>query len=323
MQHARPFAALWLVALLAAGFHPPARAADLTKLNVGVLRIAGLANAYAAQKEKMFEANGLDVTLVEFPSGAAAASAQQSGAIDIALTIPGTAMTADERGFDFLAVMQNEIVYDHGPDSGSLQVRANSPLEKLTDLRGKTIAVSQLRSQNAVTVEVALKKAGVDRSEVKWIEAPYPTHADLLRSGQVDAVAATEPFTTQLITSGVGRVLSWNYAEAVPAAPLGVWFAKKRWIDRNGKSVEGFNKAIQASIDYMNADVVRARKMTTEFTGLDPALVEKMPPLRLNYHVNVAKWQEVVDMMHEAGVLEKPHRAEEYFSEQIKAYIAK
>src|SRR5215218_8725793 len=89
-------------------FGQKAGAQEKTKqLKVGVLKIAGLANAYAAKRERIFEKNGLDVTLVEFRSGADAITAQQSGAIDIALAIPGTAMTANERGFDFLAVVQN------------------------------------------------------------------------------------------------------------------------------------------------------------------------------------------------------------------------
>src|SRR5262245_7376597 len=106
----------------------------LIPVKVGVLKIAGLANAHAAKIEKMFERNGLDATLVEFRSGAEAAAAQQSGAVEFALTIPGTAMVANERGFEFLAVFQNEIVYDKGPDSGSVQSLVDSDIKSLKDL---------------------------------------------------------------------------------------------------------------------------------------------------------------------------------------------
>jgi NitT/TauT family transport system substrate-binding protein len=293
----------------------------LIPIKVGVLKIAGLANAHAAKVEKIFERNGLDVTLIEFRSGAEAAAAQQSGAVDFALTIPGTAMTANERGFEFLAVFQNEIVNDQGPDSGSVQSLADSDIKSLKDLVGKRVATAQISGQATIAGQFAMRKAGVDTSKVQLIEIPYPRHPDVLKSRQVDAIITTEPFTTMLLSSNVGRLLSWHYAEAMPGGPLGVWFAKKPYIEKNPDIVARFNRSIKESIDYMNADAPRARQRTVEFTGLDPNLVKDMPPLRLDYNVRTAKWQHSIDMMIESKVLEKPHKAAEYFSEPLKPYI--
>jgi NitT/TauT family transport system substrate-binding protein len=290
-------------------------------IKVGVLKIAGLANAYAAKVEKMFERNGLDATLVEFRSGAEAAAAQQSGAIDIALTIPGTAMTANERGFEFLAVFQNEIVNDQGPDSGSVQSLVESDVKTLKDLAGKRVATAQISGQQTIAAQFAMRRAGIDPGKVQLIEIPYPRHPDVLKSRQVDAVITTEPFTTQLLTSGAGRVLAWHYAEAMPGGPLGVWWAKKSYILKNADIVARFNRSIKESIDYMNADAGRARQRTVEFTGLDPSFVKDMPPLRLNYTVRPDKWQHAINLMIEAKVLEKPHQASEYFSEPLQPYI--
>lgn len=293
----------------------------LIPIKVGVLKIAGLANAYAAKVEKIFERHGLDATLIEFRSGAEAAAAQQSGAVDFALTIPGTIMNANERGFEFLAVIQNEIVNEKGPDSGSVQALADSDIKSLKDLVGKRVATAQFSGQQTIAAQVAMRKAGIDPSKVQLIEAPYPRHPDILKSRQVDAVITTEPFTTMMLTSGLGRVLSWHYAEAMPGGPLGVWWAKKSYIDKNPDVVARFSRSIKDSIDYMNADAPRARQRTVEFTGLDPNLVKNMPPLRLDYNVQPDKWQHAIDLMIEAKVLEKPHKAAEYFSEQLKPYI--
>src|ERR1700733_12023623 len=91
-------------------------------LRVGVLKMAALTNPWVARERGIFARNGLDVTLVEFRSGNEAISAHRSGAIDIVLSIPGTAMTAAERGFDLVAVAQNEIAQKTNPDTGSIQV---------------------------------------------------------------------------------------------------------------------------------------------------------------------------------------------------------
>jgi NitT/TauT family transport system substrate-binding protein len=205
-----------LAASLAAAF--PAKSEEtLIPLKVGLLKIADFANAYAAKVEKMFERNGLDVTLVEFRSSPEGMAAQQAGAIDIAQAIPGGAMTANERGFEFLAVFQNEIVNDRGPDSGSVQSLVDSDIKTLKDLAGKRVATVQISGQQTIAAQFAMRKAGVDPSKVQLIEIPYPRHPDVLKSRQVDAVITTEPYTTQLLTSGVGRVGSdaWRSARSV------------------------------------------------------------------------------------------------------------
>lgn len=295
----------------------------LIPIRIGVLKIAGLANAYAAKKEGLFERHGLDATLIEFRSGAEAAAAQQGGAVDIALTIPGTAMTANERGFDFLAVFQNEIVNEKGPDSGSVQSLIDSDIKSLADLVGKRVATAQLSGQPTIAAQFAMRNAGIDPRKVQFIEIPYPRHPDVLRTRQVDAVVTTEPFTTMLLTSGLGRVLSWHYAEAMPGAPLGVWWAKESYIKKNPDTVARFNRAIKDSIDYMNADEARAQQRIVEFTGLDLHLVKNMQPLRFNYNVERDKWQLSINMMLESKVLQKPRKADDFFSEQIKPYISK
>ena len=42
-----------------------------------------------------------------------------------------------------------------------------------------------------------------------------------------------------------------------------------------------------------------------------------------DYNVRLDKWQQVADMMRESGELQKPHRADEYLSDEIKPYIVK
>jgi NitT/TauT family transport system substrate-binding protein len=287
-------------------------------LNVGTLKMAALTNPWVAQQRGIFEKNGLKVNLIEFRAGAEAVAAIQGGSADIILAIPGTAMTATERGFDLAAVVQNEIAKPQGPDSGSIQVLVDSPIKTLKDLDGKTVAVSQLHSQNTVTVQTLIKKAGVDLKRVRLIEIPFPSQVDALRSKQVDAVATVDPYTTQLQSSGLGRVISWNYSDAIPEQPLGAWFAKRAFISKNPELVARFAKSIKESIDYMNADPARARREVSAYTGLDPAFVEKMPHVGWSYEVSRARWEQVIELMKDAGVLRKDHKVEEFWADQIK-----
>jgi NitT/TauT family transport system substrate-binding protein len=294
---------------------------SLTKLKVGVLKMAALTDPWIAKQEGMFEKNGLDVELVEFKAGGEAVAAQQSGDVDIILSIPGTAFTAIERGFDLKAIFQNETAQMEGPDSGSMQVLKDSPINAVKDLKGKKVAVSALHSQNTVAVQQLVKAAGLSLDDVQLIEMPFPSQADALKSKQVDAVVTVDPYTTQLTTSGVGKVIAWPNVETIPGQPLGAWFAKSGFVEKNPQVIEAFTTSLKEAIDYLLADPARAKQKVAEYTGLDPALVEQMPLIDWNYEVNKQNWQAVVDMMVESGEMEKGHTADEYFADSMKAYI--
>jgi NitT/TauT family transport system substrate-binding protein len=303
----------------------PANAQEqkLAPLKVGVLKMAALTNPWVAKERGIFAKNGLDVTLVEFRTGNEAIAAHRGGSVDIVLSIPGTAMTAVERGFDLVAIAQNEIAQPKGPDTGSVQVLKDSPYQTLADLAGKKIAVSGLHSQKTVAMQTLFRRAGVDLSKLQLLEIPFPSQFDALKSKQVDAVNTVDPYTTQLIASGLGRVIAWDYTDSIPQQPLGAWFAKSTYVKANPKAIEGFTKSIQESIEYMLADPQRARAAVVAYTGLPADLVKDMPMIGWDYKVQASKWQAVVDMMTENGELKSKHTADEYFAEQIKPYVTK
>jgi NitT/TauT family transport system substrate-binding protein len=314
---------LGAVLVLAAAAVAAAQEQKLTPLKVGFLKIAGYANIYAAQKENMFRDNGLEVTSVFFRSSAETVAAAQAGSIDIFSAFPSAVMSANERGFDFGTISQNEITYEKGPDTGAILVLKDSGIRSMKDLVGKRLAASARSSQATVAVDEVLRKHGIDPKQVPYLEAAYPNHFDMLRTRQVDAVASTEPFTTQIIQSGIADVISWHYAEAFPGGPLSAWFAKRTYIAQNREIIERFNKALTASIDYMMADPQRGRKLIVEFTGLDPTIVEKMVYSRYNYEVIPEKWQQVIQIMTNSKILEKPHTPDEFFSDPVKVFIHK
>lgn len=297
--------------------------AQLTKLKVGTLKQSALTDVWVAKQAGLFEKNGLDVELIEFRSGNEAIAAQRGGHVDIVLSIPGTAMTANERGFDLVLIAQNETAKKEGPDSGALIVLNDSGIDSVAQLSGKKIALSNLHSQYHVAIQAVLKKYGVDPGKVQFLEVPFASQPDALRSRQIDVAASLDPWTTQLRTSGFAKVLSWDYVESLPEQPIGAWFAKADFVQKNPDTVKRFAGSIHDAIDYMHADADRARRNVAAYTGLDPALLKEMPLNNWSYRIDPAKWQAVADMMHASGELQKPHKADEYLSDIVKPYIVK
>ena len=309
--------AIFLLSVSGAAF------AQQTKLKVGTLKQAGLTNVWVAKEAGIFAKNGLDVELIEFRSGNEGIAAQRGGHVDLILSIPGTAMNANERSFDLVLIAQNELAKKEGPDSGALVVLKNSGIDSVEQLAGKKIATSNLHSQKHVAIQVVLKKHGVDPAKVTFLEIPFASQPDTLRSKQIDVAASLDPWTTQMRLSDWAKILAWDYVESLPEQPIGAWYARVDFVQKNKDVVERFAKSIHDSIDYMYADVPRAQQNIAAYTGLDPALVKQLPLNGWSYKIDPAKWQAVADMMHSTGELQKPHKVDEYMSEIVQPYMVK
>jgi NitT/TauT family transport system substrate-binding protein len=291
----------------------------LVPLRVGTLRIAAQTDAWVAVQRGIFAKNGLSVTLAPFNTGAESIPAMQGGAIDVLLSIPGTGMIAMERGLDLVPIVQDETAHGAPPDSASIQVLEGSSIKSLADLRGKKIGVGGLATQNTIAVKMLLDRAGIDPGAASFSEVPFPAMINALKAGHVDAVVPVDPFTTQLRLSG-GRVISWNYVEAIPAQPLGVWFAKGSFLKANPTVIDAFVKSITESIDYLHADEARARDEIAAYTKLDRGMLNNMPLIGWSYEVHLDRWQAVIDMMvRYAGM--KPKKAEDFMTAQLRPFV--
>ncbi|MGW5861358.1 ABC transporter substrate-binding protein [Streptomyces sp. NPDC055239] len=96
----------------------------------------------------------------------------------------------------------------HGTASGeAILVPNGSSLKKAGDLKGKSIAVTQGSSANYQLI-ASLKKVGLGLKDVK---VKYLQPADALAaftSGKVDAWAVWDPYTSQVLESKKGRILT-------------------------------------------------------------------------------------------------------------------
>lgn len=286
-------------------------------LKVGIQKNAALTNAWIAESVGIYEEHGLDVKLIEFKSGSESINAQRSGSVDIILSAPGTAMVANESGFDLVSIAQNEISQAEGPDTASVQVLADSKIESLKDLEGKKVAIYDSRNQLVLGLKKIIEESGADVDKVEFVEVPFSSMGDALKNNQVDAISLVDPYTTQLVSEGTTKVISWNYVESIPEQPVGAWYARSKFVEENPEAVSRFYDAITASIEYMLEDEERAKKHIVDFTGVDEKLITDMPQIAWSNEFNADVWQQIVDMYMEAGELKQKHEATEYFSQYV------
>jgi NitT/TauT family transport system substrate-binding protein len=306
---------LLLISLLVLALQP-AQAQD-RKIRFGVMKIGALSNAYLAQEQGLFKKHGVDVELVIIRSGAEGVNAIQGNSIDVTLAIPSFALSANERRFDLVLVMQNELANAVPPDTGGIVVTRESGITKLTDLVDKTVGVNALHAQEAVDAQYIIRKAGVPRDKIKYVELPFPSMWDGLTRRQIDAAVGIDPFTTMMVQRG-GRVIAWEYVDSIPEQPIGTFWAKRAWAEKNADILERFTAALEESHAYMNADKARARGVVAQFTGLPAPLVEAMPPIVWSSKINLAKWRQLIDLLKEQGELQSTPKPEDYFTAGVK-----
>jgi ABC-type nitrate/sulfonate/bicarbonate transport system substrate-binding protein len=147
-------------------------------------------------------------------------------------------------------------------------------------LRGGKIGVRESSADGGGLVEFfieeALKEAGVNpRTEVERVQDPVfgyrnnPAHVEMLRSGKVNAITSSPPFSDQLEKEGYPVILDPN--KVFPRRPGKVTVAPRKTIEERGKELKAYFRAIIRSFwfmrdvknfEYLHALEARLRKLT-------------------------------------------------------------
>ena len=309
----RGFFTLCLSLLTMFGIAATARAQS--KLRVGILKIGGQTNAWVAREQGLFGKRGLDVDLTFIRSGSEGVAAMQGGSLDMIISIPGFAIIGNERGLGLVMVLQNQVAAKTPPDSAALLVGADSGITSLAQLAGKLVGINALHAQEVVSAQHLIRKAGVPRDQIKYIETPYAAMGEALKRGDVAAIVPVEPFVTTTLQRGIGKVAAWAYNEAVPEQPTGAYFAKRAWAEANRKSLALYREAIDEANAWLLSDTTRARAAVSQFTGLAPELVAAMPLIPWSTKVDASKWAALVSLLREEGEIEKDQKPEDFILE--------
>lgn len=301
-----------LVVALAIFIASSAHADQLTRVRLGTTKLGAMASIWIATRAGIFNKHGLDVQVTEIPVSDHSVPLLQAKTVDMVQMIPGSAMVAKEAGFDLISIGQNETAGTTAPVSNAIMVQVNSPIRSVADLRGKRISMTTPHGQASAAVREILNRNGVMSDQVQITPVPYTASADLLRSGQIDAAVALDPYTTQITKSGIGRTLSWYMIETIPDQPVGAFWTLLSWAEAHRKEVAAFDDSMREAHAYLLADPARARKAVSDYSGLDPALVGEMPLISWKADVDTSAWQAVADMMFRQGELRQHHDASEY-----------
>jgi NitT/TauT family transport system substrate-binding protein len=147
----------------------------------------------------------------------------------------------ENAGMDDIRVISDEF-RDGVPGYYTVEymVRADGPIKKIEDLKGKVIATNAAGSAVDVAMKAMLKKHGLeDKRDYTVVEAPFPTMRAMLAEKKVELIPAVLPFSLDPELRKVGRVL-FDQREAIGVTQMIVWAARKPFIDKNRAAMVDF-----------------------------------------------------------------------------------
>jgi NitT/TauT family transport system substrate-binding protein len=247
------------------------------KVVVGIIPIADVAPAWLGAKKGFFRKEGIRVSFRPSAGGAEVIPQIISGDVQFAFGNPVSLAFAQQRGLGLRYVTEGVQGGSSEQDStNGLLVHKDSAIRSVDDLDGKTFAVNVLNSLGEVTIKTALEKEGVDTSNLKFIEVPFPEMLPALERRQFDVAWLPEPFVSQGIAQGHRKLLDPMVA-TYPRLTLSGYFGSTEFIEQNGDLVERFQRAMNRSLDYAAAHKEEARQAIAENTEIPPPVVAKMP----------------------------------------------
>jgi NitT/TauT family transport system substrate-binding protein len=186
----------------------PALAQQRTKIAYGYSAVSDYATVFVSVDEGLFARRGLEVEPKFIPLNPTIIPGIESGSLQMGGPTPTGYLQSVSGGLDHVVIGGGGVLSKTYTDLG-LVAKAGAGIRNAQDCIGKKIGVPGLGALLHVTFRQWLKVNGVDAKQVTFIEAPFPQHADLLRSGSLDAVVSGGPFMARIVDSGIGYVASY------------------------------------------------------------------------------------------------------------------
>ncbi|WP_067457821.1 ABC transporter substrate-binding protein [Actinomadura macra] len=301
--------ALLLVASLATGCGDSessdgGKGLEKKTLTVASLPLVDAAALHVAQKQKLFEAEGLKVQIKPVQQSIQALPALAKGDVDV---IAGanyvSFLQANEKG-----TLKLSIVAEGASLTSNMMnvlVKSNSSIKTAKDLEGKKVAVNILNNIQSLTLNAILKANNVDPSKVTYVAIPFPQMAAALEKGQVDAVHIVEPFLSDTQKKQGARVAVDGGSEPVTGLPIAGFVSTQEFTSKYPKTAAAFQRAIFKAQGLASGDRKRVEEVLPTYTKIDKQVASVITLPGYPTSLNTTRMQRVIDLMTTAGLLKQ------------------
>lgn len=267
----------------------PARAAE--KVTFGYFPVADFLMTFIAKDQGFFAAHGIDATVQLMTNNATSIpSALIGNSIQIGGTTLPVVLQAGDSGLDVKAIAGSGS-YSPGFHASAIIVPADSAAKVPKDLEGKSVGVTGINNMVHIVLTKWFADNGADPKKIHFVEIQIQQTFDLVRSKQVDAAVAFDPFLTRIVNSGTGKVLSY-YTDFIPKGTATmVWAMAGDYAAAHPDTIKGIRAALAEALAYHKAhpegddatlqhylpvppDILKTIPRSTYINGIDAAQVK-------------------------------------------------
>ncbi|HEX6507287.1 MAG TPA: ABC transporter substrate-binding protein [Chloroflexota bacterium] len=190
--------------------HAAPRAAAPAMLTSLSIMVGGLAKqiylpSELSQQLGFFKKEGLNVTLIDEPSGQSSEDATIAGQVQAGSGAYQHTIELQTLGKGLETVVQLGIAPG---EAEMVATKEAGTVKSFKDLRGKNLGVTELGSGTHALSKYLLIKAGVPETAVHFIPVgAADTFIAAMQQGTIDAGMTTEPTISRLLSTGEGKVL--------------------------------------------------------------------------------------------------------------------
>ena len=237
-----------------------------------------------------YSAQGLKVSILNMEGGSRGAAALRDGSLDVMHVGLSSVIRLNRSGGDLRLIgsLSNVVRFTFFSAPG---------VKTAADLKGGVIGVSTAGSESDTTVNLALERFGLKRSDVTFKDlGGGPARLAAVKAGEVKATMLNEPFNTFAREQGV-NVLVDLAAEQTPWLFSGITVRKSSLA--NARERENLKRFLKATIEgnYLALNAARAKAvLTKELHNTTPRIIDiayddfvKQSPLNIEPSQNGAE----------------------------------
>jgi NitT/TauT family transport system substrate-binding protein len=248
---------------------------------------------WVALEKGFFKKEGVKVEVAGiFKAGPELMSAFAAGALDMGYVgvAPATTAVANKTARVVVLAQVNT-------EGSAIVVKKDGKVQNIPELVGKSAAVPGHATVQDSLFRRALLKFKTEPDQVKIMVLKPPEMIGALRTDQIDAFIAWEPYPAKAVTMGVGRILA-SSRDIWKDHPCCVLAADVKFLEMQLEKAKGVVRGHVKAIDFIRQHRDEAIKIGMKYTGMDEASI-RMAMENVNYTpvLSVEGEKEYVDFL--------------------------
>jgi len=227
-----------------------------------------------------FAAEGLDVSIQNTQTGMVSAQLMQSGNAQIGTTAGDAILAVRERGGDLISIFNLK----RNPGTFMI-VLPESPIQKLTDLKGKTIGAPSFGAGGGLALKENLTQIGIAPDQYTAISTGAgPSAIAALKSGKIDALVVWDAMLAAAENTGLKvRIVHIPLQEDMVGTTLATSTA---FADAHPKEIGGYCRAMTKALVFtMTNRAAAIHILWEEFPNMKSTSLDDATALANGVHI--------------------------------------